>query len=105
MNLTGTMGQNSAFFAGKSVVVTGGAGFLGQVVVRKLRERGCREIVVPRRATCDLTRRDAVTRLFEEARPDLLLHLAASVDNPAGRANAAVWLRLRIARDLTGDSD
>jgi GDP-L-fucose synthase len=74
---------------GKRVVVTGGAGFLGQVVVRKLRERGCRGIVVPRRATCDLTRRDCVTRMLDEVKPDFLLHLAATVDNPAGRGNAA----------------
>lgn len=89
MILDGAKGQNSAFFAGKSVVVTGGAGFLGKVVVRKLHERGCGKIVVPRRATCDLTQRDVIARLFEEARPDFLLHLAASVDNPAGRGDAA----------------
>src|SRR6185436_6279505 len=61
------------------VVVTGGAGFLGSVVVQKLRARGCQEVFVPRSATCDLRDRDAVTRLFEETRPHLVIHLAAIV--------------------------
>jgi GDP-L-fucose synthase len=89
MNTTERAEQKSNFFAGKRVVVTGGAGFLGHVVARKLREHGCREIFIPRRATCDLTRWDCVTRMLDEAKPDFLLHLAATVDNPAGRGNAA----------------
>ena len=61
------------------VVVTGGAGFLGAVVVRRLRERGCRDVFVPRSKECDLRDRDAIVRLFEETRPHLVLHLAAVV--------------------------
>jgi GDP-L-fucose synthase len=89
MNVTERAEHDGDFFVRKRVVVTGGAGFLGQVVVRKLCERGCQEIVVPRRADCDLTRGDAVARLLDQVRPDFLLHLGATVDNPAGRGNAA----------------
>jgi GDP-L-fucose synthase len=80
--------SGESFWSGRRVVVTGGAGFLGSVVVQKLRERGCREIVVPRRAEFDLTTEEAVERLYREARPDLVIHLAASVGGiGANRAN------------------
>ena len=69
-------------FHSRRIVVTGGAGFLGRVVVRKLRERGGRDIFIPRRATCDLSRFDHIEKLFDEARPQLLIHLAASVASP-----------------------
>ena len=61
------------------VVVTGGAGFLGSFVVDKLRERGCTSITVPRSAEYDLRDAAAIQRLYEETRPDVVLHLAAVV--------------------------
>ena len=61
------------------MLVTGGAGFLGRVVCAKLAERGAAEIFVPRRTDYDLTQRDAVTALFSDAAPDLVVHLAARV--------------------------
>ncbi len=71
------------------VVVTGGAGFLGSFVVEELRRRGCREIIVPRSRDYDLTEMEAVRRLYRDARPTLVVHLAARVggiganrDNP-----------------------
>src|SRR5215469_15744723 len=85
------------------IVVTGGAGFLGGFVVRDLTERGYRKIVVPRRREYDLTRETDVERLYADAKPSVVLHLAAEVggiganrDNP-GRyffANAAMGLHL-----------
>jgi GDP-L-fucose synthase len=59
--------------------VTGGAGFLGSFVVERLAARGCGTIVVPRSASCDLRREDDVDRLYRDARPDILFHLAAVV--------------------------
>jgi GDP-L-fucose synthase len=66
-------------FEGKRIVVTGGAGFLGSHLVRELQARGAAEIVVPRKADYDLVEREACRRLVREARPDVLIHLAARV--------------------------
>jgi len=65
----------------KRILVTGGAGFLGQAVCRVLRERGLPpdRITVPRRRDCDLTIEADVARLYREARPEVVIHLAAEV--------------------------
>jgi len=69
----------SAFWLNRRVVVTGGAGFLGSFVVEKLRARGCSNIIVPRSRDYDLTDLAAIRRLYDDARPDLVIHLAAVV--------------------------
>jgi GDP-L-fucose synthase len=61
------------------VVVTGGAGFMGRVVCRKLGERGCENVLVPRHAEYDLTDQGAAARMYADLRPDVVLHLAAEV--------------------------
>jgi hypothetical protein len=61
------------------VLLTGGAGFLGGYVTEKLRERGCKDIVAPRSSEYDLVEMEAVKRLYADARPTLVLHLAARV--------------------------
>ncbi len=68
-----------SFWAGKRVVVTGGGGFLGSFVVERLRERGCRDLFVPRRRDFDLREKEQVNRVYETARPDVVIHLAAVV--------------------------
>ncbi len=69
------------------IVVTGGGGFLGSHLVERLRDRG-EDPVVARRADYDLTRWDDAERLFRDARPELVFHLAAEVGGiGANRAN------------------
>jgi GDP-L-fucose synthase len=68
-----------AFWAEHNVLVTGGAGFLGAHVVRKIRERGSRTVTAPRSRDFDLREREAIVRLYEKARPNLVVHLAAVV--------------------------
>src|SRR5215472_12721520 len=63
----------------KRVLVTGGSGFLGRHVVCAFERHGCRDVVVVRKAQCDLTREADVRRLFSENRPHIVVHLAAVV--------------------------
>ena len=67
------------FWTGRRVCVTGGGGFLGSYVVDRLRAAGCREIVAPRKLDFDLTRVADIQRLYGETRPDVVIHLAATV--------------------------
>jgi GDP-L-fucose synthase len=64
---------------GKRVLVTGGSGFLGRVVCRKLAERGAADVYVPRSRDLDLTRPEDVEKLFVDQAPDVVIHLAARV--------------------------
>lgn len=90
--------MNTTFWQGKRVIVTGGAGFLGRVVVKKLKERGASEIIVPRSADYDLTKLRAIERLLadsssEDGAPvDMIIHLAARVGGiEANRLNPATF--------------
>ena len=67
--------------ATKRILVTGGAGFLGRAVCRLLRELGVADerIIVPRRREYDLTVEADVALLYETARPEIVIHLAAEV--------------------------
>jgi len=72
----------------KRITVTGGAGFLGARVVEKLRAAGAKDVFVPRSRDYDLTDMAAVKRLYADARPQVVIHLAAVVGGiGANRAN------------------
>jgi GDP-L-fucose synthase len=72
----------------KKVMVTGGAGFLGSYVIGKLKSRGCRDIFVPRIEEYDLVDRLAIKRAFDNADPQVVIHLAAIVGGiGANKAN------------------
>src|SRR5207248_6962269 len=68
-------------------LVTGGAGFLGRHIVKRLEVAGC-NVIAPRRADYDLTEMSEVRRLFERAQPNIVIHAAAVVGGiGANRAN------------------
>ena len=72
----------------KRVVVTGGAGFLGSAVVDTLRVRGFQNIFVPRSRDYDLRQEAMIVRLYKDAQPQIVIHLAAVVGGiGANRAN------------------
>jgi len=89
------------------VLVTGGAGFMGRVVRRKLLERGVADanIAIPRRRDHDLTNPLDVARLYREAfgprKVDVVLHLAAEVGGiGANRANPGRYFFANMAMAL-----
>lgn len=70
------------------MVVSGGHGFLGSVVVEKLRAAGCRGVTAPRSSEYDLREKAEALRLYRDTRPDIFIHLAAVVGGiGANRAN------------------
>jgi GDP-L-fucose synthase len=68
----------SEFWARKRVLVTGGSGFLGGSVVRRLREAGA-EVAAPRSSDYDLRTREGVAGVLRDTAPELIIHLAAVV--------------------------
>ena len=69
----------SGFFENKRVVITGGAGFLGGYVTEGLQKRGCKNILVPKIEDYDLVSMDDIIRMYEDMKPDIVIHLAAVV--------------------------
>jgi GDP-L-fucose synthase len=74
------------FWQGKRVIVTGGAGFLGSFVTEKLAQRGVTDIFIPRIENYNLTERDDIKRMLDDALKGgfdparlVIIHLAANV--------------------------
>jgi GDP-L-fucose synthase len=73
-----TMADNN-FWQDRRVCVTGGAGFLGKVVVRKLRELGVKDIFIPNIEDYDLVKLVDIDRMLKDANANMIIHLAAQV--------------------------
>lgn len=67
------------FFEDKRVAVTGGAGFLGGFITERLRNRGCKNILIPKIEDYDLVKIKDINQMYEDMKPDIVIHLAAVV--------------------------
>ena len=94
-----------------SVILTGGAGFLGHAVQDRLRERGLPDdrLIIPRREDYDLADQNEVARMYDDAErtlggpPAVVIHLAAEVggiganrDNPGRHFYATMAMALHL---------
>ena len=90
-----------SYWARRRVVVSGGNGFLGSVVVEKLRGAGCETIFIPRSREYDLREKAEALRLYKDAQPDIFIHLAAVVGGiGANRANPGRFFHDNAAMGL-----
>jgi GDP-L-fucose synthase len=68
-----------SYFEDKTVIVTGGNGFLGRYVVARLFDAGCKNVIVARSIEYNLTKEADILRLYETTKANIVIHLAASV--------------------------
>ena len=68
-----------SFFINKTVLVTGGNGFLGHYVVNRLKDAHCKDLFYPGSAEYNLVKESDIIKLYETTRPDIVIHLAAAV--------------------------
>jgi len=69
----------STFWQNKKVMVTGGTGFLGTHVVQQLQAKSPSQIIVVRHKDYDLATEAGVVRLFQDHKPEMVIHLAGLV--------------------------
>jgi len=70
---------DNSFWQDKRVCVTGGAGFLGSFVTKKLHERGAKEVFIPTIEKYDLVQINSIMQMYDDCNPDIVIHLAAMV--------------------------
>ena len=87
------MNHHRSSSEGKRIVATGGAGFLGSHVVDRLRETAwCSEVLAPRSRDYDLRNGDNIQRMYEDLRPDIVIHIAGVVGGiGANRENPGLF--------------
>ena len=66
-------------FTEKRICVTGGLGFLGSHLIDRLNKRGCKNVFIADRDKYDLTKESEIIRMYDEIKPDIVIHLAAVV--------------------------
>lgn len=72
--------MSETFWDGRTVMVTGGAGFLGSHLVEQLKERADgMEVFVPRSSEYDFREKSDIKRAFRDSGADTVIHLAATV--------------------------
>jgi len=87
----------SDFWKNKRVCVTGGAGFLGSFVLAALQQRGATQVFVPKIEEYDLVNPADIQRMYDEARPDIIIHLAALAGGiGANRARPADFFYINL---------
>jgi GDP-L-fucose synthase len=94
--------DSQEFWRERRVCVTGGAGFLGRNIVRKLEQRGAKDIFVPLIDEYDLTKAESIERMIDNSKPDLIIHLAAQVGGiGANRARPAEFFYNNLMMGVT----
>jgi len=87
--------------AGKEITVTGGSGFLGRALLAQLKAYGANGVFVPRKRTYDLCLREEAARLYTDAQPQILVHLAGTVGGiGANRHNPGKFFYENMAMGL-----
>jgi GDP-L-fucose synthase len=85
------------FWKNQRVCVTGGAGFLGSFVLEGLKLRGVTNVFVPHIEEYDLVNPADIQRMYDTARPDIVIHLAALAGGiGANRARPADFFYINL---------
>jgi len=63
----------------KRITITGGKGFLGSHLLKKIKDNDCQYIKIADRPEYDLTDIADIRRMYEETKPQIVIHLAAKV--------------------------
>lgn len=89
--------QSATYWKNRRVCVTGGAGFLGSFVTEKLHQAGASEVFIPRVEQYNLVNLEDIQRMYEDARPDVVIHLAALAGGiGANRARPADFFYINL---------